>query len=133
MLHIHLLNSNWHIPLALPHIVCAEPASIVIRPPSEFEAAAGQTLQLACVAYGNPIPNITWTTSSQNLDLTGNVSCEIVPIGEEMFLLCFLQLSELASVNGTQLTCTASNGVSGAAVAPNSANIFMSVTPPLTG
>ena len=113
--------------------VFAEPAAIVVRPPADFAAIAGQTVRLTCVAYGSPLPNIAWTSSSQDVDLSDKVSYESVTVNETSFRVAVLQLCDITSANAAEYTCTASNGVSGTGIASNSAKTFLSVTQPVTG
>ena len=118
---------------ALLFFFFAEPAAIVVRSPANFTATAGQTLRLTCVAYGYPVPNITWTTSSQDLDLSEKVSYEAVTVNETEYMVAVLQLCDITSDNAAEYTCTASNGVSGTGIASNSSKTFLTVSQPVTG
>lgn len=125
---------DWQFEFNTPGLfVFAEPAAIVVRPPADFAAIAGQTVRLTCVAYGTPLPNITWTSSSQDIDLSDKVSYESVTVNETSFLVAVLQLCDITSANAAEYTCTASNGISGTGIASNSAKTFLSVTQPVTG
>ena len=114
-------------------LVFAEPAAIVVRPPADLAAIAGQTVLLTCIAYGSPVPSITWTASTQDIDLTDKVSYQAVTVNETNFQVAFLQLCDITSANAAEYTCTASNGVSGTGIASNSAKTLLSVSQPVTG
>ena len=108
-----------------------EPAAIVVRPPALTTAPAGQTVRLTCVAYGSPVPNITWTLGEN--DLADKVIEETSEVGETTFLVSVLQLCDITSADAAEYACTATNGVAGTPVADNSAKFFLSVSQPVTG
>ena len=45
----------------------ADPARIVISPGDLSEVSAGDTVTLSCVGYGDPLPSVFWTNSSNEL------------------------------------------------------------------
>ena len=113
----------------------AEAAAIVVRSPADLTAIAGQSIRLTCVAYGYPLPSITWTTTSGNLDhdLTDKIFSETVTVNQTTFLVSVLKLCDLTSAYTAEYTCTASNGVSTYAVTANTATFSLSVSQPVTG
>ena len=110
---------------------CKEPAAIVVRPPALTTAPAGQTVRLTCVAYGSPVPSITWTLGDQ--DLADKVTEDIVEVGDTTFRVSVLQLCDITSADAAEYACTATNGVQGSPVADDSAKFFLSVSQPVTG
>lgn len=105
-------------------MILADPPVIVLHSSSPF-LATGSRLFLACAAYGNPIPNITWSSSSQGISDYGQLLLteESVKVTETIiegsngihYLLSILELcdSQPSHITTYTYSCNASNGVTG--------------------
>ena len=109
-----------------------EPAAIVVRPPAFSTVNSGQTVQMTCVAYGYPIPTVTWTDVSHNLDLSDQVIQKTVTANGTEFLVSVLQLCDVTPDQTAEYSCSADNGLAGPAIASQSATSFLTVSKPLT-
>ena len=100
--------------------VISEPATLVVTP-ENIEILAGNSVTLTCVAFGYPIPTITWTksdhvatTTLQNSStveiLTRMISRNGTQLMHSTLFLCSSGVLSTASYS-----CTAFNGVSGGA------------------
>ena len=118
-------------------IVCfdmsVETAAIVAHPPDYSSVTAGQTIQLTCVAYGYPIPSITWKDVSNNLDLSDKVIQNMVPTNHTKFLVSVLQLCDVTPAQNAEYSCSADNGLAAPAIANQSVRFFITVSQPVTG
>ena len=110
-----------------------ETAAIVIHPPAYSSVSLGQTVQLTCVAYGYPIPNVTWKDISNNLDLSDKVIEKIVSTSSTQFLVSVLELCDVTPVQKGEYSCSADNGLAGPAIANQSVSFFLTVFEPVTG
>ena len=100
------------------HVV---PASIVIQPPATSEVDVNSIVELVCIAYGNPVPTVSWSrrdiTNINNNSLTNAlVYSDIVSYGDVMFRKSVLQFCAITSRDSGQYTCSATNGVNGVGV-----------------
>ncbi len=102
----------------------AEPPSIVVRPPPNADAVEyGTTIEAVCVAYGSPLPTITWTKQGcADITCTTNarVFSEIVTYGDVSYRKSILQLCSVDESNSGSYICSAMNGVDGEGTTPNS-------------
>ncbi len=101
-----------------------EPPSIVVRPPPNADAVEyGTTIEAVCVAYGSPLPSITWTKQGcADITCTTNarVFSEIVTYGDVSYRKSILQLCSVDESNSGSYICSAMNGVDGEGTTPNS-------------
>ena len=110
----------------------SEPPSVVVRPPSDTTVDYGSTVEAVCIAYGNPVPTITW-----NKDGCSDISCitnakmfsEVVTYGDVSFRKSTLQLCNVDESNTGSYSCSASNGIGGVGVAPGSYSWQLTVNP----
>ena len=110
----------------------SEPPSVVVRPPSDTTVDYGSTVEAVCIAYGNPVPTITW-----NKDGCSDISCitnakmfsEVVTYGDVSFRKSTLQLCNVDGSNTGSYSCSASNGIGGEGVAPGSYSWQLTVNP----
>ena len=114
-----------------------EPAAIVVRPPAISSTLSSQPLRLTCVAYGLPVPAITWTTTDgRNLTAEaiagGNankvrITARNVTVNGTVFLVSVLELCTADASDSKTYRCSASNGVSGDPIAKSSAEFAVNV------
>jgi len=71
-----------------------EPSHIVIQPGESIHLPAGSSLVLYCVAYGFPLPFITWRNSSAGLinDSVTTIYNELVNVGGVLVLKSRLEI-----------------------------------------
>ena len=100
----------------------SEPPAVIVRPPSEGATVDyGSTIEAVCVAYGNPIPTISWAKdgcSDMSCAPNANIFDEIVTYGEVSFRKSIFQLCNVTEMNNGMYTCSATNGIGGEGVAP---------------
>ena len=94
----------------------SEPVEIVIRPEDLTEADAGQTLTFTCVAYGVPLPTISW--SQGGVIITNDTDTRVTIYNEEIEergLVFYQSILEICSAELTDsgvYSCSADNGIS---------------------
>jgi len=87
-----------------------EPSHIVIQPGQGIHLPAGsRSLVFYCVAYGVPVPSITWRNSSAGLinDSVTTVYSEVVNEGGMLFLKSRLEICKAET--GNVYTCHGEN------------------------
>ena len=113
--------------------VVSEPPSIVVHPPGETTVDTDNTVEAVCVAYGNPVPWITWNKAGCT-----NISCsdsamvynEIVTYGDVSFRKSILQLCNVQQKDSSWYSCTAFNGIEGDGLASSNWTWQLIVNPP---
>ena len=99
----------------------SEPPAVIVRPPSEGATVDyGSTIEAVCVAYGNPIPTISWAKdgcSDMSCAPNANIFNEIVTYGDVSFRKSIFQLCNVSEMNNGMYTCSATNGIGGEGVA----------------
>ena len=91
--------------------------AIVVRPSDQTNIDYGSTVEAMCVAYGNPLPTISWTkTSCLNCDVSQGmgdslVSTDVVSYGDVTFAKSTLRLCNVEAIDSGTFRCTAWNGV----------------------
>lgn len=109
-----------------------QPPAIVVRP-SDQTVDYGSTVEAVCVAYGNPLPTISWAkTSCQSCDVsegmgTSLVSNDVVSYGDVSFTKSTLRLCGVEPRDSGTFRCSASNGVSGSGIGQSSWEYQLSV------
>ena len=68
------MESAAHIMTPLSKFQSTDQARIVIRPPQVTSVNASSSLILACVAYGDPVPTISWNKGSSELTNSSTVT-----------------------------------------------------------
>ena len=118
-----------------------DPAAIVVRPPAVSKVLASQTVRLTCVAYGIPLPTITWTANNGGENLSAQataagtsnkvriLSKDVTIDGVTVFKVSVLELCGVETNDTKQYRCSADNGVSGSGVASAFAQFFLAVSP----
>ena len=119
------MESAAHIMTPLSKFQSTDQARIVIRPLQETSVDAGSSLILACVAYGDPVPTISWNKGSSEL-----TNCSMVTIYQHVLnisgVIVMRSILEICSVDedaAGQYNCFAENSVSN-----DTANFELSVT-----
>ena len=106
LLHILKLHSN----VGTCYLYPIEPSHIVIQPGQSIHLPAGSnSLVLYCVAYGVPVPSITWRNSSAGLvnDSVTTIHSEIVNEGGVLFLKSRLEFCKVGA--SSNYTCFGEN------------------------
>lgn len=110
-----------------------EPPSIVVRPPSESDTVDyGNTIEAVCVAYGSPLPTITWTKegcADISCSTNARIFTEIISYGDVSYRKSTLQLCSVDESNSGSYACSAMNGVDGDGVTPKSFPWKLTVNP----
>ena len=87
----------------------------MIRPEYLTEADAGQTLTFTCVAYGVPLPTITWsqgdTLLSNDTDTRVTIYNEEVEEGGLVFFQSILEICSAELIDSGVYSCNADNGM----------------------
>lgn len=110
----------------------SEPPAIVVHPPNATSVDYGSTIEAVCVAYGNPIPSVSWTKfGCSNISSSGyaRVYNEIVTYNDVSFRKSVLQLCNVKENDTDWYSCTATNGINGDGLAPYKWSWSLSVSP----
>lgn len=110
------------------------PPGIVINPPKFTTATPGQTIRITCVAYGFPVPSITWSRLSDDVaeklsDSTSGYKKyeKTTTVSGKQFRVSVLEICGVSTAETDEYFCTASNGISGTGIAESSYAFFVSV------
>ena len=111
---------------------------MVVIPPATASVKLWDNMQLMCIAYGNPLPAITWsgpglscadiTDESCNISANVTVQSTTVEFGGLWFAQSVLQFCSIEDEG--LYSCSASNGLSGTGLAPSSASILVTIIIP---
>ena len=91
----------------------------MVRPPENSTVPKGSTVEIICVAYGQPLPSIVWSRSDvanfSDLSSTSNtvahVYSEVVRYGSVHYLKSILQICKISAEDDNIYQCIASNNV----------------------
>ena len=88
-----------------------EPPDVVIHPDNGSSIDAGYTHVLSCVAYGDPVPTITWSRAGGNLanNTRVTISEDIVTEGTANFAKTVLEICSTEGSDSDQYSCVASS------------------------
>jgi len=100
-------------------------ARIAIHPLQETSVDAGSSLTLACVAYGDPVPTISWNKGSSELTNSSVVTIyqHVLNISGVIVMRSILEICSVDEDDAGQYSCFAENSVSN-----DTANFELSVT-----
>ena len=88
----------------------------VLLAPGNITAVSGNIVDLACLAYGIPLPNITWTKNGvplNNNSITGRITTYegVIVEGGVALARSFLQICSLQTSDDGQYSCVADNSI----------------------
>ena len=100
-------------------------ARIVIHPLQVTSVDAGSSLTLACVAYGDPVPTISWNKGSSELTNSSVITIyqDVLEIRGVAFMRSILEICSVDGDDAGQYSCFSENSVSN-----DTANFELSVT-----
>ena len=113
--YLHTLHINYYVAnyilLACP--LYLEPIQTVLQPEAKTEVDIGYTLDLICVAYGDPLPSITWSRAGNILQMSNSSDItiyeEVVIEGGVTFAKSILQICDAEESDIYQFNCTATS------------------------
>ncbi|KAI8515289.1 Leucine-rich repeat and fibronectin type III domain-containing protein 1 [Branchiostoma belcheri] len=88
------------VPLA--NLTCRAP--LIINPPLDLEVQKGATIELHCIATGDPRPSIQWVTPKGHIVSTGQGSNQVLELEDSI-----LEVRDASIENNGRYTCIASN------------------------
>ena len=95
------------------------PVQIVVSP-ENISVGVNDTLVLACVAYGDPIPSVGWSRGGQRLINDSRSQVTIyenhVTVRELSFSKTILEICSFEAPDSGQYSCDASNQASNASI-----------------
>ena len=110
---IGITDSDAKFFLSVSGEVYSEPPSIVVHPPNITTVDSGSTVEAVCIAYGYPIPWITWAREDcKNISSCSDsaiVYNEIVTYGDVAFYKSVLQLCNVQMWDDKWYSCMATN------------------------
>ena len=111
--------------ISVHYLPSANETQIVIRPQQLAQVNAGSSMTLACVAYGDPIPTISWNKGSSRLTNSSEVTIyqEVLNISGLIFAKSILEICALDVDDTGQYSCFAESSTSN-----DTANFELSVT-----
>ena len=86
----------------------------MIRPLQETSVNAGSSVTLACVAYGDPVPIISWNKGSSELTNSSTVTIyqDVLNISGMTFMKSKLEICNVDGDDAGQYSCFAETSVS---------------------
>jgi len=111
--------------ISVYYLATTDQTQIVIRPQQVTPVNAGSSLTLACVAYGDLIPTISWNKGSNQLTNDSEVTIyqEVLNISGLIFAKSILEICALDEDDAGQYSCFAESSTSN-----DTANFELSVT-----
>eukprot|EP00058_Branchiostoma_floridae_P003420 XP_002588908.1 hypothetical protein BRAFLDRAFT_89096 [Branchiostoma floridae] len=89
-----------NVPLA--NLTCRAP--LIINPPLDLEVQSGATIELHCIAKGDPRPTIQWVTPKGHIVTPGMRSNQVLELEDSI-----LEVHDASIANNGRYTCIASN------------------------
>ena len=128
------MNSCTDVYIYFVTFYIAVPPSIVVRPPEMITTDVDDTIELTCIAYGSPIPTVTWSRpgcfdlndTSETTSI--RIYSEIVTYGNTSFRKSVMRICGIKTEDSNQYACTARNGISGMGLASPSVSFQMRVS-----
>ena len=121
-----------------PVMIFTDPPAIVVHPPANSTVGVSETVELVCVAYGLPVPTITWSRPgysniSSAFAGTVNIRSEVVSVQNTSFRKSILQMCNIGLEDMNTYSCSADNGISGMGVASSSVSFLVNVVNSVQG
>ena len=87
------------------------PAQIVIRPNNLTQVNSGDTLTVGCVAYGDPLPHLSWRKDGVELANGSQIQIYEERVTESgiTFIKSILEICSASEADIGQYSCTANN------------------------
>lgn len=102
----------------------------MIRPPAISHVEVNKTVEMVCVAYGNPMPDITWSkpgcaNMTENVPDGVRIFSDVYMVSNTSFRRSVIQICNIDMSDGTWYSCMASNGLNGPGLASSSATFTL--------
>ena len=115
--------------------------AVLLEPPTSQVVDHGSTVEVVCVAYGNPLPTISWSrvvscddgqVGECTRDVTDIVYNDVATYGSNVLRKSVLQLCNVSQDDAGNYRCTAWNDIGDAQMSTDSSDWSLTVNPPTT-
>ena len=106
---MHLLHLD--ATFCMLFLCCADPAQILIHPNQTTEVDAYNTISFTCVAFGDPVPSITWNKGDTELVNDSRVTIyeSVVSSNGVTFMQSILVLCGAEQADAGEYSCFTEN------------------------
>ena len=98
--------------------------SVIVAGPQDIITSSNLKLSATCVAWGKPLPTITWTSSYTNLT-SFNTYTTSVSDGQFSYVVSILEICPTSFITSDTYTCTASSTSSGTSLGLTSSSFVL--------